>query len=152
MTFQKNKWLLLCDYWQYMSDVWDLEKFVIRGLCQSPERKQMARLTWVIWDFNKGTVFYKGVGRVWETTGEDTVLGQGRGRGGDSSSRWELWEGCFLGAMATKEGLNQSWWLRSRVLGSLFHKWCWSNRTIGGKRMNLTIYININSSALWACM
>lgn len=29
--------------------------------------------------------------------------------------------------------------------GSLFHKWCWSNWTSGGKRMNLTFYININS-------
>lgn len=43
-------------------------------MCQGPDRKQMAHLSWVTGEkFNKGTI-YKGLGRVWETTREEAVL------------------------------------------------------------------------------
>lgn len=43
-------------------------------MCQGPDRKQMAHLNWVTGEkFNKGTI-YKGLGRVWETTGRRQCL------------------------------------------------------------------------------
>lgn len=88
LTINTCKWLFrkINDYYFVTIPtvyVWCLGfgKCVICGLCETPDRKQMARLKWVIWDVNRGTQFYKGVGRVWETeAGHSVGAREGGGR------------------------------------------------------------------------